>query len=144
MKGESGSTLISSIFTNTINSHGQQDHLPLTFSWILHGDGCRDYHLDLLAIQATSLDIHVHHWSYGRSRTLQRKLQGGQLATCGSSIHLMGSHNPHRCIDRWWYHGLDAQYSQFLRWCDRWSFSSFSSDGYGLRKHWLVDLFVLQ
>jgi sodium-dependent phosphate transporter len=43
---------------------------------LLHGNGCRAHCPHLLAIFASRLHFHVHHWCYRRCRSLQRHYQG--------------------------------------------------------------------
>ncbi len=50
---------------NEFNSHGQQNHLPLSISRLLHGNGRRHHRARLLAILSPRLDFHVYHMSVG-------------------------------------------------------------------------------
>jgi hypothetical protein len=91
-------TITSRTITNKYihNSHGQQDHLPLPLPWLVHGDGSRHHHPHLLPVQAARVHFHVHHRCDRRCWSLQRHLQGCQLAACGPAVLLMGHDYPDR------------------------------------------------
>jgi sodium-dependent phosphate transporter len=82
MKGKqlSSPILTRRAFTNNLHSHGQQDHLPLAFSRLQHGNGRRHHCPRFLAVLPPRLDLHVHYRSHSRCWPLQRYPQGCQLA----------------------------------------------------------------
>lgn len=97
------------------DSHGQQDHVPLSQPRLLHGNGRGHYRARLLAILSASVYVDVHHGRHRRRRSVQRNAQGGQLPAGRPSCHCMDRHHSH-CRNAWWcIDGPGAECAAFLK-----------------------------
>lgn len=81
----------------TGNSHGQQNHLPLSIPRLLHGNGRRHHRARLLAILSPRLNLHVYHRRNRWCRTVQWYLEGCELPTSWSLGFFLDYDYP----DRW-------------------------------------------
>jgi sodium-dependent phosphate transporter len=97
-----------------ISHHVNSSRSLLIMNRLLHGDGCRAHCPDLLAILASRLDIHVHHWCHRRCRSLQRNHQGRQLAASWTPCLLLDHDHPHCRHHRRCRHGHHPQRSPLL------------------------------
>lgn len=105
MKGESLILQFSlskqSTESNTGNSHGQQNHLPLPQPWLLDGARRRHYRPRFLAIFPPRLNFHVHYRRDCRRRPVQRYSPRRQLPACRALGLGLDYDNSHRW-NHWW------------------------------------------